>query len=313
MRAALRRMVRDETGFTLTELLVGIGLFIVVLTAVSVSFNGFETTNRIANDRNDSQDRARQQLDLLSRQLRNLASPTPEQPLAVDKATAYDIVFQTVDPAAPPSGTANTSNVRRVRYCLNSSSPTNEVLWTQWQTWIADTAPSAPSTASCPDPAWGAGNQRQVTPNVTNQINGQDRPLFSFNTSVTTDVNRIHADLYMDLTPTRSPSETHLSTGVFLRNQNRRPIASFTATPGASGKLVVLNGAASEDPEGAPLTYKWYDVTGGATPDDSTNKIGDGITCNCVAKGSGSRSITLRVLDPATLFGDVTQTVTVNP
>jgi type II secretory pathway pseudopilin PulG len=311
--SAVARLRGEEAGFTLVELLVGITIFIVILSAVLFTFNSFEVTNRLENDRNDSQERARHELDLLSRELRNLASPTPEQPQAVDKASAYDIVFQTVDPTAPASGTSNTANVRRVRYCVNNSNPSNEVLWTQWQTWTSDTAPTAPSTASCPDSAWGASNQRQVTANVTNQISGQDRPLFSFNTAVVTDVNRIHTDLYIDLTPVGNPSETHLTTGVFLRNQNRKPTAAFSATPGASGKRVVLNGAASEDPEGAPLTYKWYDVTGGATPNDSTNKLGTGITCDCVALGSGIRSILLRALDPATLYGDATQSVAVNP
>jgi prepilin-type N-terminal cleavage/methylation domain-containing protein len=314
VRRAADRLGGDEKGFSLIELLVGMTLFVVILSAVLLTYNTLEANSKVANDRNDSQERARHELDLLSKELRNLASPTPEQPQAVDKATSYDIVFQTVDPTAPPSGTLNTANVRRVRYCLDSSNPANEVLWTQWQTWTTVGAPSSPSTVSCPDGAWGAANRRQVTTNVTNRISGQDRPLFSFNTSVATDVNSIHTDLYIDLTPGANPSETHLTTGVFLRNQNRKPTAAFTATPGPSGRLVVLNGAGSEDPEGSPLTYRWYDVTGTGTPNDSTNKIGDGITCNCVAKASGARSIVLRVFDAANLSGDsAPQNVSVAP
>jgi prepilin-type N-terminal cleavage/methylation domain-containing protein len=309
----IARVRNEDAGFTLIELLVAITIFIVILSAVLLTFNNFEVTSRLANDRNDSQERARHELDLLAKELRNLASPTQEQPYAVDKAESYDVVFQTVDPTAPPVGSLNAANVRRVRYCVNNSNPANEVLWTQWQTWTVKDPPNpAPSTASCPDSAWP--NQRQVTANVTNRIGGQDRPLFSFNTAVATDINRIHADLYIDLTPTGNPSETHLSTGVFLRNQNRKPTAAFTATPGISGKRVVLNGSSSEDPEGAPLTYKWYDVTGGASPNDTTNKLGEGITCNCVALGSGNRSLLLRVFDSGNLFGDSPpQTVAVNP
>jgi prepilin-type N-terminal cleavage/methylation domain-containing protein len=300
--SAVRRLRDEQSGFTLIELLVGITIFIVILSAVLFTFNSFEVTNRLANDRNDSQERARHELDLLSKELRNLASPTPEQPQAVDKATSYDVVFQTVDPTAPPSGTANTANVRRVRYCLNNSNPSNEVLWTQWQTWTSATAPTVPSTASCPDSAWGgASNQRQVTTNVTNQISGQDRPLFSFNTATVTDVNRIHVDLYIDLTPVGNPSETHLTTGVFLRNQNRKPTAAFSAQP-AGNKHVILNASASEDPEGAPLTYQWWDQGG-------TQAMGTGITCDCIVGGTGTRSITLKVFDPAGLESDVTNSV----
>jgi type II secretory pathway pseudopilin PulG len=302
--SVLARLKDDEGGFTLVELLVGIGIFIVILSAVLFTFNNFEVTSRQANDRNDSQERARHELDLLSRELRNLASPTPEQPQAVDKASAFDIVFQTVDPTAPASGTANTANVRRVRYCLDNTNPANEVLWQQWQTWTVATPPAAPSTTSCPDSAWGASNQRQVTTNVTNRIGGQDRALFSFNTAVTTDVNRIHADLYIDLTPVGNPSETHLTTGVFLRNQNRKPTASFSWTI-AGNKHVILNASASEDPEGAPLRYEWWDQGGSAAMANGTS-----ITCDCVVGGTGTRSITLKVFDPAGLETDLTQSVT---
>jgi prepilin-type N-terminal cleavage/methylation domain-containing protein len=313
MSAAMGRLRQEQTGFTLTELLVGITIFVVLLGAVLATFNQFEVTNRLANDRNDSQDRARQQLDRLARELRNLASPTVEQPQAVDKANAYDIVFQAVDPAAPPPGSQNAANVRRVRYCLNTDNPANEVLWTQWQTWTTKDPPNpAPATAECPDPAWGPTNRRQVTANVTNQINGQARPLFTFNSAVPTEINRIHVDLFIDLTPAGNPTETRLNTGVFLRNQNRRPTAAFEATRNGpdESKRVLLNASASEDPEGAPLTYRWYDVTGGAAPNDATNLIGNEITCDCAALGSGSRSILLRVSDPPGLKTERTEEVT---
>jgi type II secretory pathway pseudopilin PulG len=302
MTSRLARLRADESGFTLIELLVGMGIFIVILSAVLVSFNAFEVNNNLANARNDSQQRARHELDLLARELRNLASPTPEQPQAVDKASAYDIVFQTVDPTAPGIGTLNTANVRRVRYCVNSSNPANEVLWQQWQTWTTATAPATPGTTNCPDDAWGLTNRREVTANVTNQINGQDRPLFAFNTTAVSEVNRVRADLYIDLTPLRNPSETHLTTGVFLRNQNRKPTASFTWTI-AGNKHVVFNASASEDPEGAPLRYEWWDQGG-------TQAMGTGITCDCIVGGTGARSITLKVFDPAGLETDLTQSVT---
>jgi type II secretory pathway component PulJ len=302
MRTGVRRLATDEAGFTLTELLVGLTLFIVVLSAVLLSFNTFEVNSNITNARNDAQDRARQQLDALARELRNLASPTPEQPQAVDKATAYDIVFQTVDPTSPGGGSLNTANVRRVRYCLNNATPSNEVLWIQWQTWTTAAAPATPATTSCPDNAWGSTTRRQVAGNVTNQVSGQSRPLFSFNSSVATEINRIHADLFIDVTPAGNPTETRLSTGVFLRNQNRKPTAAFDWKTTGS-KHVLLNGSASGDPEGDPLTYEWYDE-GASTP------MGTGITCDCVVAATGTRNITLKVYDPALLVGQTTVSVT---
>ena len=50
-----------------------------------------------------------------------------------------------------------------------------------------------------------------------------------------------------------------LGSGVFLRNQNRAPVASCTAQRAGTGKQIALNGSASEDPEGFNLKeYKWY-------------------------------------------------------
>jgi type II secretory pathway pseudopilin PulG len=291
---AWRRLVREERGaFTLVELLTAMGIMIVILSATLLTFNEFEVTNRVSNDRQDSQQQARQELDLLARDLRNLASPTPAQPQAVDKATAYDMVFQTVDSNGPNAG-ENVANVRRVRYCLDDSNSANGVLWMQWQTWTSETAPDIPSTAGCPDNAWGTVNRRQVTPFVTNRISGQNRPLFSYNSATLTDISSIHADLFMDLTPTTSPNETRLSTGVFLRNQNRKPVAVFETPTAAGNKRIILNGSASSDPEGSPLVYKWY---------DGADLIGTGITCDCTATATGNRTITLKVYDAAELEG----------
>jgi hypothetical protein len=68
----------------------------------------------------------------------------------------------------------------------------------------------------------------------------------------------IRTQLYVDPDTAHPPGETSLTTRVFLRNQNRPPIANFTST-GSGGSTIVLNGSASEDPEGNPLSYRWTD------------------------------------------------------
>ena len=83
-------------------------------------------------DRSDNQDRTRQGIDRIVRELRNLASPTQEKPEAVDLAGAYDLVFQTIDALGPNSG-LNAANVMRVRYCLSSATD-NGLLHRQTQT-----------------------------------------------------------------------------------------------------------------------------------------------------------------------------------
>jgi hypothetical protein len=124
------------------------------------------------------------------------------------------------------------------------------------------------------------------------QLSNAARPVFAFNSSDLTSITEIRTKLYVDADPAARPAETNLETVVFLRNQNRAPTASFTAS--ASGAQIVLNGSASSDPEGRALDYYWYD-NGGASP------VGQGIVVTYAPAEYGNHSITLKVKDPAGL------------
>jgi hypothetical protein len=297
----LRRTHQGEGGFSVAELLIAMTLMLIVLDATLMAFSRFETTSRIATVRNDSQDRLRTATDRLARDLRNIAGSNFTQS-AIDRATAYDLMFLSVDPTGPSSG-QNAANVRRVRYCLDASNPANEVLWMQVQTWTSSAPPSPPSTGLCPDPSWG--NQRDYADYITNQNAGQNRPAFSYNSGTPAAIATVHADFVVNVNQGNGPPrETELSTGVFLRNQTLPPVASFTATP-QSNYRVVLNGSTSYDPGGQALTYVWYD---GAT------KVGTGITFTYQGATGGAHVLALKAFDPAGLEGDSpTQTVTLAP
>lgn len=278
-----RKLLRED-GVTLVEMLVVLALSLVVMGATYSTFAQFEQTTVTNQRQNDAQDQVRAGLGGLARELRNLASPTNALPYALVRAEADDLVFQSVSSAT----------LRRVRYCLDADS---RRLWRQVQLEPF----SEPGASACPDNAWGS--QRTSVENV---VNG-DRPVFTYNSMTLTAITEVGASLWVDVDPDAKPLESALQTSVFLRNQNRRPLASFTAAVG--GTAVVLNGSNSADPEGKALEYYWYDAaqTGNlcdplpAELSEETGCVGSGIVFNYTPPAAGTRTLSLVVRDPAGL------------
>lgn len=303
--------MRRQHGFSLIELLVAASLLIVVISVALLALERFNITSQRAGDQNDAQAAARNALDLMVRQMRNHAAPAPDQQVGIDKAGAYDVVFQTVD-TAKPAGSANVKNVRRVRYCLDAGTPANERIWFQSQTWTTATTPPVPSTASCPDPdpAWNGGAAQVIVDHLTNQLPATPRPLFipdacpgaaACTAQQIKHISQLVTQLFVDRDPTRSPPEQELDSTVAFRNENQAPNATFTYLVNANGS-VVLNATGSADPEGDPLTYTWA---------DSGTPIGQGLAFTWENPGSGNHTVTLTVTDGSGLSDSSTATVTV--
>jgi type II secretory pathway pseudopilin PulG len=301
--------LRSERGFTVVELLLASVMALIVLGSTLTVIAATSNNERRQELASDSQDAARNSLDRLARQLRNLASPSlfnenyQAQPYAVDVASGYDLVVRVVGDTMP-AGSLNTANVKRVRYCLDGGSP-SQALYQQEQTWTnsaSNAPPALPSTASCPGAGWTT--TKKLVTNVVNRINGQDRTVFVYNSSDPQRISEVHAELFVDTTPGVGAKETRLATGVTLRNQNRVPTAGMTVTV-APVRHAILNGSASEDPEGMPLTYQWYLDPPASLPDCSTTPA----PTSCVGSGvvfekdlsAGSHHIVLLVKDPAGL------------
>jgi type II secretory pathway pseudopilin PulG len=311
------RRLGEQAGFTLVEVLIASSLMIVVLGATLTVFDQFVSVSNRNTNQNAAQDTARTTIDQVSRQLRNLALPTPQNPNSIDLASSYDLVFKTADPGR-----------RRVRYCLQTTSPystSNAALWLETQSVSAagGADPPSPSTSTCPVAPSGTGwtSEKLVASNVTNQNGGADRPIFDFNAPTTSlsKITEVHMQLFIDVDPTRPPAETRISTGVFLRNQNQAPTAAFTVTT-AGTRRFLMNAANSSDPEGRTLAYYWFL---GTSP-SYTNVIASG-TCNasdeCINTGvlndytlsataTGSQVFTLLVKDPGGLTSTSTATCT---
>ena len=302
--------LRDERGMTLIELLVAASISLVILGATMTVLAVANRQQRINERQNDAGQVVRTTLDRMARQLRNMASPTDitsiagTLPRAIDRNLPNDLVFKDVQDVKI-AGSLNQPNVRRVRYCVNSATPSNGVLWQQIQTWTAAVTPALPADTACPGTGWTT--QRTVATNLTNGVG--NRPLFVYtggagvitatDSNARADVTRVTADLYLDADPTRLPAELELSTSVFLRNQNREPTAAMTGTIlNPTSRLIQLNGSASQDPESQSLSYAWY-MDGGATA------IGSGIVLQFTVP-AGVHTFQLKVLDPAGLEGDST-------
>jgi type II secretory pathway component PulJ len=281
----MTRLHGEESGFTLVELLLVCALTVVVLGATLTTFSSFQSNAETNVRLNDAQDEARRALDVLTRELRNLASPTNEQPEAVKRASAQDLIVQSVAPTRP-LGSLNSRNTQYVRYCYNAS---QKRVYRQRLTWTTASNPAYPTATSCPGIGW------ETTEYVARDVVNDARALFTYNSLTLTSITEIGSTVYVDVNPGRRPAETSIHSSIFLRNQNRVPIARFTAAATTGGKIL-LNGSESEDPEERALRYSWYDPAV-----STTTPRGEGIVYEYTPPALGTRTVYLIVKDPADL------------
>ena len=291
---------RGQQGFTLIELLMAMAIITVVVMATISAFVAFHKNERVNRLANESQDQARLTLERMASQLRNLASPRDSVPEAVEKAEPYDLVFLTVD-AVRPVGSLNARNIKRVRYCVGPVANGKAPLIRQQQTWQVVLPPPSYSTATCSTTGAGGWEKTQiVASDVVNTAVSPAEPIFQYTPGPAplADISAIRADLTVDVNPGTSPKAVSLGTGVFLRNQNRKPVASCT-TPiyTGTGHQVALNGSGSADPEGFNLKhYFWYldgHDTDGAADLEGVVAVWNG--------SSGNHSFVLKVVDQGLL------------
>ena len=317
---------QGERGFTLVELLIAMTLAVVVFGAtldVLINYTHEETG---ATERIDSQDSARLGIDRIVRQLRNIASPVTS-PKLLERATPYDVVFQTIASAGTNNTScgSNTTCTERVRYCIPqdtvSGTRADEQVIGETQTWTTSTPPSSPWSSdssvdiACPDNPLPSGVTKSVVvaPYVTNRYQQRtDRPAFTFNNgSAPSDLGSVFTvqlDLFVNPNPDTPAAESEVRSGAFLRNQPRSPVATFTYTDTGSGG-VLLNGGTSYSPDGEDLTYNWT-CTSASCPDNSGLTLSNQGLVNW-RPGAGTYTVQLTVTDQTGLTAISTQSVTV--
>ena len=297
----------SQAGFTLIEVLLAMTLMLIVFGATLGVFSVMERGASTNQKLNENQQQARVATDTLAKRLRNLASPSDstnpldQQPL--ERAEPSDLVFRTVN-SEGTSTAANPQNLQRYRYCLG----TDKVLYQQRQLWTG-ALPATPPATACPGPGWT--QTRQVVANVVNDA----RPIFHYQGSVVPGTYSeltsvapanfptaiaLRTTLVIDPDVERRPGPTTLTTRVFLRNQNRPPIAGFTVV--ASGRVITLNASQSDDPEGNTLTYQWLD--NGVELTDPATGTPLGFLPNATysfSAAAGTHSLSVRVKDVGNL------------
>lgn len=248
-----------ERGFVLTEVLLVMVIGTLLLGATLLTFQRFVTNSNQNDVRNDTIEIARTGLDLQAKQLRNLAQRTTD-PVIVTPVGADELIFQTSDPTRT-----------WVRYCMDSSDPTNGRVFQQNKALPVGST-SSPVTADmrsgCPGSGWTT--TRLVAENVVNRIDGLDRPMFAYQCAGggsaclapanSDQIIGIGSTLYIDTKPANGPGAERVTSGVYLRNQNQAPVARFTATSvsGAS-RTLLLNASGSSDYEQRTLSYFWFE------------------------------------------------------
>ena len=312
------RLHDEQAGFSLPELLIEMVLSILVLGGTLTTFTNFTRGQKDNQEFNEQIEQARNGLDILARELRNLARPgatisgfgtTP----SISRAESYDFIFQT----SAPQRTWE-------RYCLATSGtlagqPLSQARGAIWEAISPTPTVTSSMTTGCPGTGWAS--TRLVADNVVNQVGGQDRPLFSFTCSVAGDcpssnllqVKGVRSDVFIDTNPDRRPLAQRVSTAVFLRNQNEPPTAEATYRPGIPGSAS-LNASGSVDPEGRTLRYFWFLgsmpsgwACGQAVP-AGTAYLG-GITATLSGPSGTTKPVYLVVCDPGQLgsqFGPMT-------
>jgi Tfp pilus assembly protein PilE len=255
----MSRLVRDERGVTLVELLLVCVLFLVIMGASMTAFVAYYRSNHRAEVQHDHAEAARTTLDDAARQLRNLANPQATGfalPATIQRAEPFDLIFQTADPAK-----------RWVRYCLDSAgdgaSLESALLW---RAESATEAFTAAMGGTCPGSDWAT--QKVAAEGITNMAGGVSEPIFTYECKAGspsscpagaadyTRIGQIGIDVSVDADITDVTRELKVSTGVYLRNQNEKPTAAFTAVRKAT-RTVILNASGSIDPEGRTLDYIW--------------------------------------------------------
>jgi prepilin-type N-terminal cleavage/methylation domain-containing protein len=289
--------LRDQSGFALTELLVAMALLGVLFATSLAVFSAFSNQSRRVDRQSEAQGRARRVIDRMVVQMRNATAGSTTGGQPVEKATAFDLVL--LAPAPSPSLTNNARGVAHNRYCLDSSTASNAVLWYQTSPYTTTSNSTPPSTTACPSSAWST--QQRVADHLVNQFNASTA-LFTTRTDSAGNVTDVAVRAVVDFNTSSAPPATDLQSSATLRNLNRPPTADMNCQAISNGH-VLCDASTSTDPDGETMSYSW---TMDGSPLGSTSYRLD----QSPLASRSTHSFTVTVRDSGGLTSSATRSIT---
>jgi prepilin-type N-terminal cleavage/methylation domain-containing protein len=292
------RRLREESGFALTELLVAMVLMGLLLGTSLTVFQAFSNQSRRVDSQSEAQNNARRAIDRMVVQLRSATAGNATGGTPIEKATSNDLVF--LMPSSSASLTNNSRGVMHTRYCLDTSTSTNAVLYMQTAPYDTSSNSTSPSTTACPDTAWP--DQQKVADHLVNQLQSPATSLFTTEADTSGNITDITIHAFVDANTSSDPRATDLQSSVTLRNLNRQPTAGVNCQATTNGHAI-CDASSSIDPDGDNLTYSW--TMDGSVLSSTTYRLDQ----SSLASHS-THSFTVTVTDSGGLTSSATRSIT---
>jgi prepilin-type N-terminal cleavage/methylation domain-containing protein len=267
--------LRDESGFTLTELLLAMSLGLIVLMSSLSVLDSFSTRAARQTRITAANDLVRNAMDRVVSDLR--------QSRAIEVADANDVVYTVTDAATA---------IRRERICRNSATG---VLWRSSVTTASPPATPIASGTACPTPS---SNAAQITSLLS--ANSASNPLFTYDSASAASVRSIGLTFILDAGNSGHTNTTSLRAGAFVRAKRESALAvdeddiGITCTNAGVPTLTLNAGV-------GPLTVTYTGIDG--------NALGTSAAGGATTLPAGSRNVVATITAASGAISQLVKTI----
>lgn len=236
--------LRDESGFTLVELLVAMSLTVIVLFAILNILDSFTANAARQTKITAANEQVRHAMDRIVRDLRHAA--------AIEVADPVDLVYTVTDSA---------TKFRRERICIDADSR----LWRSSVTTTTPPATPISSATSCPTADSAAA---QITPLLS--ANTDTNPLFTYDSPSPATVRSVGLTFALNAGNAARSDVSTLRASAFVRAQSETALAvdedeiatTCSSSGDADGEEEAMAPTLTLSAGVGPLTVTYTDVDG---------------------------------------------------